>query len=82
MSTRGGMVTIEAVDAAHCPVALELPADALVGYSHACREDRTNLLHRLDAARFAECGSYVGSLIAADEVNTQVTLCWYCFPRG
>lgn len=78
------MLTV--LDAGGTPTTLEVPNGELLGYTTASHEDRTTSLHRLDGARFAECGSYVGATVTASQVDDrqgrQLTLCWYCFPRG
>lgn len=84
MTARGGLVTLEVLDAARNPITLDMPGEELLGYTSFSHEDQSTTLHRLDAARFAECGSYVGAIITADEIihPTGITLCWYCFPRS
>ena len=78
---RGGMVTVEAWDAGSNPVSLELLADQEIGLSE--YHSGSTVAHRLDGARFAECGSALDRCVTADVLARRgVTLCWYCFPRS
>lgn len=76
------MVTLDVLDAGSNPVALDLEEVTLLGVEE---DEWGGTLHRLDAARFAECGSRhatreeeAGSL----SQRHHYTLCWYCFPRS
>lgn len=82
MSTaRGGIVVLNVLDAARNSVTLELPMNQELGLTPGGWGKGT--VHRLDGARFAECGSDLHSRATADELTSDyLTLCWYCFPRS
>jgi len=76
------MVMLDVLDAGSNPVTLEMGEATLLGVE---ADEWGSTLHRLDGARFAECGSHritkereAGSLAGW----RHYTLCWYCFPRS
>ena len=85
---RGGVVTLHVLDAGGTPVTLDVEDTLPLGVSDQrgghYRYEAT--LHRLTAARFAECGSLITEETTAAIIDEQMwtvfDLCWYCFPRS